>query len=456
MTADDQRGAARATREERDSRGDAGATRSHAGASLDGRVLRFVASYENVLPLPQADGEVFVNTAAALARRGHEVELLAPAVRGRAAPPSEQILAYYGTHGPLRIRELPSTNASLAVQMVVHAQRVVRDAAARRADFVYARNPVTVAFALAAGHRVFYDHYRPWGDQVPPMRPLLRHMLTHPNLLGGVTHSAYALESYHRLGIPEERLRVAHNGFEPTRMEPRLDRDAARRKLGLPVEGAIVTYAGRVDDSKGLDVVLDVAERLPSVTFLLVGARGESEIRRRAHGRDNVEVIDWQPPGAIPAYLYAADVLIVPPSAAPLSQQGHTVLPLKLFLYLAGGRPILGPANPDVAEVLTDGEESRLVPAGDVDEATRSLRTLLADPERCARMGARALEKADALTWDARAERIVSFLLPRLEAHERAGGRKLSPTVPLPVGKLVRDTVRWSLGVPRGRLVLSD
>jgi len=90
------------------------------------------------------------------------------------------------------------------------------------------------------------------------------------------------------------------------------------------------------------------------------------------------------------------------------------VLPIKLFLYLAAGRAILAPVAPDTAELLTDGVNAALVPAGDVAATIRTLRALAADPARAARLAVGSLGTAQGLTWDARAERIERFLLARL------------------------------------------
>jgi glycosyltransferase involved in cell wall biosynthesis len=92
------------------------------------------------------------------------------------------------------------------------------------------------------------------------------------------------------------------------------------------------------------------------------------------------------------------------------------VLPLKLFAYLAAGRPILAPAAPDTAELLSDGENALLVPPGDAGAAAAAL-DRLREPALAARLGAAALAQSRALTWDRRAEKIETFLRDRLSAR---------------------------------------
>src|SRR6185503_9755611 len=136
---------------------------------------------------------------------------------------------------------------------------------------------------------------------------------------------------------------------------------------------------------------------------------GEGPIEASAAARANVRIVPWQAPADLPAWLGAADALLIPPSRAPLEQFRNCVLPLKLFAYLAAGRPILAPAAPDTAELLADGETALLVPPGDPEAAAAAL-DRLRDPALAARLGAAALARSGELTWDRRAEEILAFL----------------------------------------------
>jgi glycosyltransferase involved in cell wall biosynthesis len=263
-----------------------------------------------------------------------------------------------------------------------------------------------------------YEHFRPWGDQHPPLQPFLRHILRHPGLVGAVFHSQHALQSYLRLGIPETRLLVAHTGWDPARMEPRLTRAEARAKLGLEPNRFTVVYSGRMNARKGLDIILEAARRAPELVFLLVGSEGEGPVEKEAGSLANVRVVPWQRFSDLAPWLYASDVLVIPPSLVPLEQHGNTVLPIKVFLYLAAGRVLLAPIAPDTAELLDDGKNAALVPPGDVDATIARLRALAADPAEAERLGQGASITAESLTWDARAGRIADFIARRMSAAE--------------------------------------
>jgi glycosyltransferase involved in cell wall biosynthesis len=112
--------------------------------------------------------------------------------------------------------------------------------------------------------------------------------------------------------------------------------------------------------------------------------------------------------------MVSADVLLLPPSSVGLKVAGHTVLPMKLYGYLAAGRAVLAPNTPDIAELLVDGQNAVLVPPSDAKVAARALADLLGDDDRRARLAAAALETGKELTWDTRAEKLEAFIRERL------------------------------------------
>jgi glycosyltransferase involved in cell wall biosynthesis len=167
---------------------------------------------------------------------------------------------------------------------------------------------------------------------------------------------------------------------------------------------------------KGLDLILQSARVAPELSFVLVGSEGEGPIETEARRLANVRVVPWQRFGDLAPWLYAADVLIIPPSLVPLERHGNTVLPIKLFLYLAAGRVVLAPRAPDTSELLSDGTNAALVPAGDVLATVARLRQLALDQAQADRLAGGALATASNLTWDARGLRIATFLRQRVAA----------------------------------------
>jgi starch synthase len=378
--------------------------------------VRLIYAFDEILPSTATDTEQVINTVAALGRAGVEVELRLPMVPGRATPSWASLTDYYQLAGPFRVTPLPSTFGSVrALQKAAHAVR----SAARTGDrdaIWYTRNLPAVAAGLAAGYRVAFEHWRPWPDQYPPLQAPLRLLMHHPQFLGAVLHSEHARSSYERLGIAPERLVAVHNGYDPERMRPRLTREQARAQLGLPLRAKIGVYTGRVHENKGVGSLLELARRCPEMTLVIVGSERIGSVEKRAQQLANVVIVPWQPFDRTISYLYAADVLLLPLTLAALERHHTAVLPMKLFIYLASGRPTLAPYAGDTRELLSE-ENAALVPPDDVAAAARKLRLLFSDKELWTRTARAARLTSRAFTWDRRAERLKAFLAERLAAH---------------------------------------
>jgi glycosyltransferase involved in cell wall biosynthesis len=367
----------------------------------------------------RADQEQSVATAAALARRGAEVTLLMP--RGRDDPrlDEDELRAWFGVDGPLRLVQRPSAHAGPSlVRTALWLRQVFADPELAAADLLYSRLPAMLVAGQLSPIPFATDHYRPWPDDWPLLRPLIRRTARHARCLGLVLHSEFAGDSYRRAGVPPGKLLVAHNGADGARRGTPRSKAEARARLGLAPGRPLAVYAGRLDVRKGLDQLLALAERRPGVDFLLVGSEGEGPIERTARRLANVRVEPWQAPDALAPFLAAADLLVIPAASAPLERHSHCVLPMKTFAYLAAGRPIVAPVSPDTAELLTDGENALLVPPDRPEAAAAALDRLLADPALAARLGENAARQAESLTWDHRAGKIAAFLEARLSGQD--------------------------------------
>lgn len=376
--------------------------------------MRILFAFENPLPSAEADAEVFVTTAKHLAVYARETWLHVPLSKSLSRDEAERLVGMPVI--PAWAPRVPAALRHLACGLTIVLRREFREA-----DLVYTRN-LWIAFAsIIFGQRVVFDHYRPWPDQIPPLQRLIYWLLCSPRFIVNICHSNYTVRVYRNLGVPDSKLACIHNGYSPQRFRTPVPLSEAKRRLGLDPVTPTVVYTGRINHKKGLDVVLAAAARLPRVRFLLVGSYGEGPIEREAASIPNVIIVPWQVEDGIADYLQAADILLIPPSLKPLSQFGSTVLPLKLFLYLASGRPIIAGRTRDVQELLRDGENALLCPPDEPKALVARIQTLLDDPALACRLAGTALTESQRYTWDARAQRLSEVITERQTAQPARG-----------------------------------
>lgn len=182
---------------------------------------------------------------------------------------------------------------------------------------------------------------------------------------------------------------------------PRGAGTALRARLGIPTDAPVVVYAGTFEPYQGLAMLLAaiplVRERVPGVVFVLVGGDPASVDQMRAEAARlqldrSLLLTGRQPRQEMPAYLAMADLLVSP------RVYGDN-LPLKVFDYLAAGRPIVATDLPSHRALLDETRAILVEPsAGGLAEGISGL---LRDPRRAAHLAIAARAYAGThLGWD--------------------------------------------------------
>jgi glycosyltransferase involved in cell wall biosynthesis len=177
----------------------------------------------------------------------------------------------------------------------------------------------------------------------------------------------------------------------------------------------LVVYAGHLYPWKGVDVLIEALALAPSLRARIVGGHATEPDLARLEARaqqlglvGRIEFTGFQPPAAVAGSLRAADVLVLPNRATTVSARYTS--PLKLFEYLAAGRPIVASDLPALREVLRDNENARLVPPDDPRALADTLLAVTRDATSAVRLAREAFETASEYSWDRRAARLESIL----------------------------------------------
>jgi colanic acid biosynthesis glycosyl transferase WcaI len=181
-------------------------------------------------------------------------------------------------------------------------------------------------------------------------------------------------------------IRVIPNFVDTDFIRP-LDRmTALRGELGIGSE-TVVQYAGNVGFSQSLEMVVDAARGLPTVTFLINGdGAARSSLEERAEGLANVRFSGYQPHERLPEVLATGDIHLVPLRRG----LGRVSVPSKTYSILAAGRPVLAAIDPgtEVPRILAESGGGVAVPPDNPIAFRRELERLVVDAAACSAMGA--------------------------------------------------------------------
>ncbi len=185
------------------------------------------------------------------------------------------------------------------------------------------------------------------------------------------------------------------------------DAPSVRARCGLAEDVPLIVYSGYVDVNRGVDTVVESLADLPGVHLALVvgqlDAPAVQDIVARAAelgAGDRVHVLPYVPVDQIVAYLSSATLGVLP----FVHMMNHEIsLATKFYEYSHARLPIVGSDVRFMAETIRRTGQGEVFRAGDVQDLTRAIRSVLDDRSRFAAVYDRP-GLLDEWTWEHQAE----------------------------------------------------
>lgn len=150
-----------------------------------------------------------------------------------------------------------------------------------------------------------------------------------------------------RLSPCNDNIALLPNGVNPLLFQQK-QRNIPPELVGLPgqrVLGRLGSVTGQLD----LEPLLYAADHRPEWTFVLMG-RVTKPAAEQLRGRNNIVLTGAVNPLDVPDYLYRCDLLF---DLMRFDRPGD-VVPIRVYEYLATGRPIVTVVDPDVLETIPE------------------------------------------------------------------------------------------------------
>ena len=240
--------------------------------------------------------------------------------------------------------------------------------------------------------------------------------------------------------MPDERIRIIHNGIDLEQYRPRRD-PALLARFGVTPEIPFVLFVGRITRQKGIIHLVNAIQHFrPGVQVVLcAGAPDTPEIARemteaveRARARSSHSIVwieEMLPKEQVIALYTHAAIFVCPSVYEPFG-----IINLEA---MACETPVVASAVGGIPEVVDHGETGLLVPPeadgpGDVEpshpvqfsrDLASAVNELLDDPARRTAMGRKARERVEGqFSWTSIARQTLGFY-EELSARQSRGPR---------------------------------
>ena len=167
-----------------------------------------------------------------------------------------------------------------------------------------------------------------------------------------------------------------------------------------------------------MDLLIEIAKNLPEIQFIWVGGReGDVNQWREYINKNqikNIRLIGFVGNEYIPTYQSAGDVLLMPYEMSIAGSSGGNTVdfcsPMKMFEYMAAGKPIISSDLPILHEVLNE-KNAIFCPYNDVNQWVDSINRIKNNPAFGLRLGNQARVDVEKYSWIERAKKSLDGIV---------------------------------------------
>tara|TARA_B100001750_G_C15497808_1_gene595308 strand:- start:1188 stop:2267 length:1080 start_codon:yes stop_codon:yes gene_type:complete len=286
------------------------------------------------------------------------------------------------------------------------------------ADLYFTRTPIILPLLRKTCKKTIFESHSPLLQNTFPIIDkyykwiLIREMKKNPHLTM-ITISNELKKFWIRNGVNENKISVAHDGFDTDIFKNQYSKKEIREEKKIDQDKKIVTYIGSLYKDRGIETILSLAKEFADVNFFVAGGPEKPkkyyEEQSSIEGLENIIFLGWLDRKEVNEYLLLSDILLMIWSKAVPTI--NYCSPMKVFEYMSSGNLIVGHGFITIKEVLADGENAYLADPDSYDELSAKLKIALNDIGQTD-MGLKARRLAEAeYSWEKRAKTIIESVL---------------------------------------------
>jgi glycosyltransferase involved in cell wall biosynthesis len=361
------------------------------------------------IPSRHANSVHVMKMCQALANCGNEVTLLA---RKGEIENIEDDHDYYGVKKCFEIKKL-SFSFSVFEKMIYLIRLFIYILKNKKKyQFIYGRFLYGVWWAFKMGVPFSYEsHETPHGII---SKLFEKSILKSSNLKSLVLISSSLKEIYKEIypKLSDEKIIVAHDGADSFKKE----KENTNNNQALKGKGELKAgYVGSLYKGRGIELIIQLAENLPSVDFHIIGGSESEVLQYKSRTKtENIYFYGLIPHSQVGDYVQQLDILLAPyQKEVSIAKKGRNTVnwmsPLKIFEYMAQEKPIICSNLPALKEVLENNRTALFCDPENIQEWINAINKLRNVDLRIL-LGRNAKhELENKYTWLKRVNKILNF-----------------------------------------------
>jgi glycosyltransferase involved in cell wall biosynthesis len=177
------------------------------------------------------------------------------------------------------------------------------------------------------------------------------------------------------MGSDPKRTHVEKAGVDFDQFNPDISGDEIREKYGIKKEDIVLFFVGVLYDFSGLkEAAMELSkikDEKPNIKLLIVGDGDASDDLKRIRDEyrmdDRIILTGKQPYEKVPAFIASSDICLLP---AHNNEMMHDIVPIKLYEYMACGKPVITTRLPGVMREF--GEDHGIIYVDKPEDALKT------------------------------------------------------------------------------------
>ncbi len=371
-------------------------------------------------PTEKAHGNQVAQVCDALGSLRHRVTILAPTVRNAITKEAHEYyglirsfeVVYPGSFDALSSRFIPGKLA-FVVGMWSYRRALRKYFARHRFDLLYARSPAVLPPLLRTGIPVILELHT-----LPRCSRRFVRMCNRCSTIVCLT----SLQKKELIagGVEPHRILVEADGVDLKRFSKMPSASVARKEWKIPAGVPVAGYAGSLVTQNTIEkgvaefvsALAEIKKDGRKIFGLIAGGpdtwKHDYQVHAKVNGLtdDDIRFTGRVAPADVPEIISAFDVCVYPAPASQLPYFLRDTSPLKLFEYLASGRPVACADLPPIRDVV-DASVVRFCKPGDPHSLALAIQWLLDHPVEAEKMAEKGKAIAKEHSWEKRMGRIL-------------------------------------------------